>query len=426
MIKLDEWQKEILKEQGNICLRSGRQVGKSTIIAIKASIYASENRNSSVMIISSTERQAYLLFSKVLGYLVDNFPKLIKKGKERPTKSQIQLQNGSIIRCLPTGLDGIGIRGYTVNLLIADEAAFINGDVWAAVTPMLSTTGGKIWLLSTPYGREGYFYEAFHNPDFKAFHISTEDVAELRDEPQRTHMRKNFEAEKKRMSKLQYAQEYLGEFVDELRRYFSDEVIKKSCVLNRIQQIRGKAYMGCDIARMGGDEITYEVVDKVHKELIEHRESIAETKKYLTETLNRIVTLTKQWNIRKIGIDAGSGSLGVALLDFLLATSATREKIVPLTNQKRNIDSDGKRKTSLMKEDMYANLLAWMESGRLRLLNDDEIIESLKSVQYEFDEVKDGKKTTIRIFGKYTHITEGLTRAVWLASEDKSLNLWAR
>jgi len=62
------------------------------------------------------------LFSKVLLFVDMKYKEKIKTGKDRPTKSEIKLKNGSIIRCLPTGLNGLGIRGYTVNLLIADEA----------------------------------------------------------------------------------------------------------------------------------------------------------------------------------------------------------------------------------------------------------------------------------------------------------------
>ena len=66
------------------------------------------------------------------------------------------------IKFLPTGESGYGIRGFTIDLLICDEAAFINEEVWQAVTPMLAVTGGDIWLLSTPHGREGYYYRCFY------------------------------------------------------------------------------------------------------------------------------------------------------------------------------------------------------------------------------------------------------------------------
>ena len=91
---LDLWQQEVLDTKGNICLRSGRQVGKSTIISIKAARFATENSNKTILIIASVERQAQLLFEKTLGYLGDNHRDMVKGGSQRPTKHIIQLTNG--------------------------------------------------------------------------------------------------------------------------------------------------------------------------------------------------------------------------------------------------------------------------------------------------------------------------------------------
>src|SRR3990167_1759277 len=218
-LKLDDWQKEILEYDGNIALRSGRQVGKSTIISVKAAEFALKNPDKTILIISATERQAHLLFEKTLGYLSDTARNEIKKGRDKPTKHVLKLKNGSRIYSLPTGMSGYGIRGYTIDMLIADEAAFIPEAVWRAVTPMLATTKGNLILLSTPFGRAGYFYSCFSNPVFKTWHISSLDCSRID---------KIFlEQEKKRMSKLQFAQEYLGEFVDELRQFFPSDLIRK-------------------------------------------------------------------------------------------------------------------------------------------------------------------------------------------------------
>ena len=56
-------------------------------------------------------------------------------------------------------------------------------------------------------------------------------------------------------------------------------------------------------------------------------------------------------------------------------------------------------------------------------MNDEDLIESLKSVQYEYV-ISENKKTRLRIFGRYTHIAEGLIRAAYLAYQDKTLNIW--
>jgi len=432
-LRLDSWQKEVLEYNGNIALRAGRQVGKSTIIAMKAGELAINNPKTSIMIISATERQAYLLFQKVLMYLDDNYRTYIRKGKSRqgqvmrPTKTNINLNNGSIIRCLPTGLDGLGIRGYTIDWLIADEAAFIPEDVWPAVTPMMSTTGGKIILLSTPFGKLGYFYERFMDNDFKKWHINAQDVAEKRLEPQRSYLQHFHEKERGRMTKLQYAQEYLGDFVDELRQIFSNEVLKFACTLSRNRGFLPSSsphrdyFLGVDIARMGDDSGTYEVISRIAKDNFQHVENIVTTKKYTTETFDRIVELNKLWNFKKIAIDAGSGSLGVGILDFLLREPTVKKKVIAINNLSRSLDYAGERRRAILKEDLYFNLLAMLEKGTLKLLDDDEVIASLRSVQYEYT-TGEKKKVSLKIFGKNTHIAEGLTRAAWLANA-KHLNL---
>jgi hypothetical protein len=414
MLKLDPWQEEVLRTEGNICLRSGRQVGKSTIISIKAAEYAIKHPSKTILIISAVERQAQLLFEKTLGYLADNYARYIKAGKEKPTKHKIQLVNGSVIWCLPTGLSGYGIRGYTIDLLIADEAAFIPEDVWTAVTPMLATTKGNILLLSTPFGKGGYFYDCFNDPNFKSFHISSLDCPRAD--------KAFLERERKRMTKSQFMQEYEGLFVDDLRRFFSDELIKKCLVLERsltsghpICSSFGDIFLGVDIARMGEDQSTFISLKKLSRdELVQVDQEITE-KTLLTETIFKIKKLNNKYDYNKIFID--DGGIGAGVYDVLLQEDSVKRKIIAINNASRSLDRDDTKRKKLMKEDIYSNLLRLMENGSIKLFNDDELMMSLKSIQYEY---KDGK---ILIFGNYSHLVEALVRAAWCV-QDKKLNLW--
>ena len=61
-----------------------------------------------------------------------------------------------------------------------------------------------------------------------------------------------------------------------------------------------------------------------------------------------------------------------------------------------------------------------METGKIKLLDDDEVKASLKSIQAEHD--KDTGK--LKIWGSYSHIAEGLVRAAE-CYKDKSLNIMA-
>ena len=411
-LKLDKWQEEVLATEGNICLRSGRQVGKSTIISIKAGEYATHNKKKVVLVVAAVERQAFHLFEMILYYLDSNYKSYICKGKKRPTKSKIQLNNGTIIYCLPTGMSGLGIRGYTVDLLIADEAAFIPEEVWTAVTPMLSTTfkrGGSIILLSTPFGRGGYYYECFKDPSFTNFHVSSEDCER--------HSKEFLEREKNRMTKVQYAQEYLGEFVDELMQFFPTEIIKKSMILTDIDlNKKGDNFLGVDVARMGGDETVLFSLKRLNKEYLEEIDLDISQNTMLPETVRRIKNSDKQYNYKRIYID--DGGLGVGVFDPLLEDDQTKRKVEAINNSSRSLTNDGTRKKKILKEDLYTNLLKIMEEGKIKIKENPDTFLSLKSIQYEYTDDK-----RLKIFGKYSHITEALVRAAWCL-KNKTLNIY--
>ena len=79
---------------------------------------------------------------------------------EVESRLSLELSNGSEVHALP-GKEGT-IRGFSgVTLLLLDEASRISDDLIAAVRPMLAVSGGALVALSTPYGRRGWFYEAW-------------------------------------------------------------------------------------------------------------------------------------------------------------------------------------------------------------------------------------------------------------------------
>ncbi len=255
-LTLDGWQKKYIETEGNCFLLCGRQSGKSTAMSIKAGKRAAERPNRNILIVAFTENQAYALFFKTLMFLEANYPKLIKRGVHRPTKHVINLTNGSQINCYAAGQAGDGLRHFTLTDLFMDECAPMAKEVFVAVSPMLSIVGGSMDLASTPRGKSGFFYDCSLREDFTKFYISAEDCPR--------HKKEFLEAEKKSMSKLEYAQEYLAVFLDELRRIFSDELIKKCCILKRENlDRRYKHYLGVDIARMGEDNSTFEIIKKI-------------------------------------------------------------------------------------------------------------------------------------------------------------------
>ena len=50
-------------------------------------------------------------------------------------------------------------------MLILDEAAWIPDPIYESVLPMLSSTNGSLWLMSTPAGQRGFFWEEWMRGD---------------------------------------------------------------------------------------------------------------------------------------------------------------------------------------------------------------------------------------------------------------------
>ena len=65
-----------------------------------------------------------------------------------------------------------------------------------------------------------------------------------------------------------------------------------------------------------------------------------------------------------------------------------------------------------------------MENKKIFLLQDPEIFQSLKSVQYEYTSDEKGKPI-LKIFGNYTHTAEALIRLAY-GVKYKPLNIWIK
>ncbi len=415
LMELDQWQKDVMETKGNMVLRSGRQVGKSTIIGLKAAHFALDNPKKLIMVISKTERQAGLLFAKILNNIHNIARNEIMKGKYRPTKHKITLKNGSVIHSLPAGDTGFGLMGFTINLLIADEAAFINEEVWNSVIPALAVARGEIWLLSTPFLREGYYYSCFSNPSFTSFHTTSEDCPRRDDK---------FLAEQKRTrTDSQYAQMYLGEFIDEFNRFFPDDLIEKVFTLPKPKEytfasgsISGRdLFLGVDVGRVT-DPSTFEGFDGTNPENIIQIFSYEKHRPSIPETARECIRLNEEWDLNKIGID--NGGMGAGVLDMLLEESSTQNKVVGLDNATKAITVDDDT-INLLKADMYVNLRMLMERGYIKMFNDPELIDSFKSVQIDY------KDKRMKIGGNNTHRAEGAIRGVQLI-KDKDLKCFIR
>jgi len=415
-VKWDKWQEEVLAYDGNITLRTGRQVGKSEVISEKAVRFAMEHPGTTTMIIAASQRQSSLLFEKVRA----KFDEMGDIYADKPTLTKVVLRNGSKVYCLPTGRTGYFIRGFTIDLLIADEAAYIPETVWLAVTPMLAVSRkarkmGYLIMLSTPFGKGGYFYHSFSDDDFKSWHVSSEDCKRIP---------KSFLAkERKRMTKAQYRQEYLGEFTEEWNQFFPTDLIKQCMTfIEWDRKEDGKAnaqyYLGVDFARYGGDENAMVICEYTKKKL-KIVKTLTTERISTTDTVARIMKLDETWHFNKIFVD--DGGVGGGPTDMLYDALGKR-RVVGLNNSSKRIQVEGEeKKKGILKEDLYSNTLMLMETGRLEMISDMKLLRSLKSITFEYG--LNANSRTIKIYGDYSHLTEALIRAVWCV-KDRGLSIY--
>src|SRR3982074_3517109 len=136
-------------------LNCSRQWGKSTIAAVKAVHRAYVYPKTLVIVASPSGRQS--------GEFVRKAREFLKSLDIRPrgdgdNEISLLFPNGSRIVGLPEG-EG-KIRGFSaVALMLIDEASRVSVEQYNTLRPILAVGDGDLWLMSTPHGRRGFFWE---------------------------------------------------------------------------------------------------------------------------------------------------------------------------------------------------------------------------------------------------------------------------
>ena len=154
----DERQSEVLRTTAKwVLVCCSRQWGKSTVAAIAATHHMLMRAGAFVVVVAPTERQAGELVRKTR--MMFQRMGLRVKG-DGGTRHSVVLVNGSRMIALPS-TDATSRCYGGVTLLIVDEAAHVADAVIDAARPFLATTNGAMWMIGTPHGKRGRFWEAW-------------------------------------------------------------------------------------------------------------------------------------------------------------------------------------------------------------------------------------------------------------------------
>lgn len=157
----DPAQSAVLDSQApRLLLCSTRQWGKSTVTAIKALHFALARPHATVLIAAPALRQSAEFLAKAASFLeiLD-----IPRRTDGRNRRSLLLPNHARLVAIPA--NQVTTRGFSPDLLLFDEAAFVPDTVIHALLPSLAATQGHLWLLSTPNGQFGFFYDAWRQND---------------------------------------------------------------------------------------------------------------------------------------------------------------------------------------------------------------------------------------------------------------------
>ena len=114
------------------------------------------------------------------------------------------------------------IRGFSgATLIVEDEASRVPDELYMAIRPMLAVSNGRLVALSTPWGKRGWWFEAWEQGEtWQRVHITAHDCPRI--------PAAFLEEERQNMGEWWFTQEYMCTFLDAQSSAFRREDIDRA------------------------------------------------------------------------------------------------------------------------------------------------------------------------------------------------------
>ena len=361
-IKLHDYQREFLDcdAQFRLILKS-RQVGMSTVISWEALANSLLKDHRTILFVSASQRQATELLNYVKRILGN-----MRLRRSIPTLQETQqsiMFSGTNSRIISLPNSPNTIQGLRAHEIYIDEFGIMDNDkrILDAILPSISL-GGRVTILSTPWGKRGEFYRLVteardHKNEFVLFEIP--------------YTRCNYPGFQDNINKLKsildpmsFAESYMCEFVDENRSYFPYELMLP-CIDDSISLPRPgmELVFGIDFGRRRNSTvitITEEYGDFYR---------IRHIKEFLgigyTAQLGYISKMIEELNPREVRVD--SYGVGVRLYEELREKHGSVIKPVQFDNRNKNL--------------MIADLRILFEDKKIRIPKNDKLVTQLHALE---------------------------------------------
>jgi hypothetical protein len=391
------WQSQfwdsINKDGQNVIACTSRQIGKTCAIAIFALWACLYNQmplpstgKTRIIVVSKSAEQSMKVIKDIRDWMRvgdDRVEKLtggkvktwftdqIQKSQDATnTKSAITFSNRTEIISVPATESA---RGNTGSILFLDEGAFFeNEEIFEqSLAPIVSQTGDRICMTSTPNGHQGFFFEHF-DPDnkykvhkFKRMWVpytslyldDPELVVRIDAKGDHAHA-----VGKERM----FEQEYMANFNASSSAFFDIEKI--DAATKEDYTMPTKSELPCDVGVDFGKVVSRTVItisalrktkDSSYVQVLYHYEYPPEQDESLVEDLK---ALHKRFNIQRIVFE-----------DCPQSTLHTQNAVRDGLNIKMFNPAGEKSKK-------YMAFRAWLYQGRIHIPNIPELIKDMKGM----------------------------------------------
>ncbi len=225
--EIEPWQMKILASNSHhLFINVSRQLGKSSILAVKAFIKALTVPDALILFVAE-QRQSNEDMIKVRE-ITRAFDKWLREHYNDEVRfvpvsnniTSIEYTNGSRIIALPANEK---IRGFSApTMVVIDEASRVPDEVFVAVDPMLTFTNGQLILASTPFGNQGFYFTESKNPRYEQIKVPyTESARGLSKEGE-------IKLKRELYGEAYVRQEYECKFLDDIQALFTERSLRES------------------------------------------------------------------------------------------------------------------------------------------------------------------------------------------------------
>lgn len=392
--QLEVWRAYFSGKYRVFCINAGRRFGKSTCCEAIA-IEEAANNGKTVWWISPTYKVLEEQWGEMKEILKDVYT--TKNEVAHRLEFKYTLPDGSFRwgKIMFRSADKPNnLRGSGIDLLIIDEAAFQDLEVWKVVRPSIVDKKGKVIFISTPNGHN-WFFTFFQrgkpenrilDPRYSKWwsrHFTSYDNPYL--DPAEIDMAKND------MTETEFRVEHLAEFIDDIGKVFTNvHACATSLPRNDVDKTHDYT-IGIDLARKYDATVASVFDNTTHRQVAIHRFigldwSLQKTK---------LASIINHWSPSKVYIDATAVG-GPVVEDLQLLVKVTINVFIM---------------TWTSKPPLIQNLAIKFQNKEIEILTgDDEVgavqIEELlayevtmsgdpSSVRYKYGAPRGGKDDTV-------------------------------